>query len=364
MIIGAGIQGLSSAYHLTELGVNDILVLEKAPKVASGSSSRSASMVMLQRETEAKIALSVYSYLWYLRFNEVFGVQLPFTRIGFLSVATPAAAPEVLQKAELRQRLGIPTDIVSPDEIQRLEPVVDVRDIEVGVFGPDDGYIDVPTIITTLVDAVVDAGVTIRCDAEVTGIKVADGKVREVCLRGERVPCDVVVNAAGAEAKTIAGYVGLDLPIDNRRRSILLSKHRGDVRSTSPMVEDAEAQYYFRPTPSGVLFGLGKDVDTRISRSIDPDVVATARAFAASRFPSLANIVPYDGWSGLRPLTPDLAPILGPPDGVSGFINSCGWGGEGIQHAPAGGKITAECVVYGRSRCMNLAPYRLERFTA
>jgi sarcosine oxidase subunit beta len=361
VIVGAGIQGLSCAYNLIQLGVENVTVLEREA-IGAGSSTRSASMIMLQRETAAKVALSIYSYLRYMRFPDEFGLDLQFRRIGFLSVATSVAEHEVRERAALRQRLGIPTIVLSPSEIHEIEPVVKTDDLAVGVFGPDDGFIDVATVLEAFADAVTRHGGTIRVGTEVLGIELSGDRVTGVKTSAGDLSCEYVVNAAGADAKQVGTFVGLDLPIENRRRSILLFGPQEAVRPISPMVEDAENEYYFRPRPGGVLFGLGKEPDGRISREIDPEVVDRARKFAAVRFPALAKMSPTEGWSGIRPLTRDLSPIIGPVAGLDGYINCCGWGGEGIQHAPAGGQLVAEYIAHGESRSLLGEPYLLERF--
>lgn len=363
VIVGAGIQGLSCAYHLATLGVSDIVVLE-AEGVGAGSSSRSASMVMLQREDASKIALSVFSYLRYQRFREEFGVDPEFNRIGFLSVVPASVAALAEKRARTRQLLGVPTQILTPTEIAELCPIVNVDDIPFGVYGPDDGYINVPAVLTALETEVRRRGVDLRVGVAATAIHAPKGKVESVDTAEGRVYCEHVVNAAGAAAKQVASWVGLDLPIENRRRSILILPPVPGVKDRSPMVEDAQEEYYYRPDNEGILFGLGKDVTSEISRTVDSEVLSRARGFARHRFPPLQEMQPVKGWSGLRPLTPDGRPIIGPVDEVLGYVNCCGWGGEGIQHAPAGGQLVSEVIALGRAESLDITPFLYRRFTS
>lgn len=360
VIIGAGIQGLSAAYHLIKLGVNDVSILE-SNKVGSGSSTRSASMLMLQRETLPKMALSIYSYMRYHRFATELDTDIGFRRTGFLSVATEGEAEVAIKRAHLRQSIGIPTDLLDKDQIRQLSPVVDTSDIEVGVYGPDDGTIDVSTILGALLTKLAKADVQVMEGHSAVGIDLVGSRIHSVRTETGALTCDYVVNAAGADAARVGSWVGLQLPLDNRRRSIFICTLSEPL--DGPMIEDAEHEYYYRPYGERVLFGMGKDINTDISDSIDPETFKGAIAFCRRRFPGLSGMTAERGWSGIRPLTPDISPIIGPVEEVDGFINLCGWGGEGIQHAPAGGQLAAECIAFGEARSLEIGPFLYERFS-
>ena len=160
VVIGAGVQGLSAAYHLAKKGGNRILVLEKQ-FIGAGSSGRSATMFMLQRENEPKIRMSQYSFERYMSFESELGVSPGYKRIGFLSVAVEKKTLDVLKMAKLRQELGVQTEILGPEDIRKLVPVVNTSDIIVGVFGPEDGIIDPHAIMNGYKDGAQRYGVEI-----------------------------------------------------------------------------------------------------------------------------------------------------------------------------------------------------------
>ena len=170
-VIGAGIQGLSVAYHCAISGISPIIVVEKS-HVGSGSSGRSASMLMLQRENEVKIELSKYSYERFMDFSDEFGIDPQFEKIGFLSVASEQSKNHALQMAALRSQLGVRTEVLTQSEIGKLAPVVNTSDISVGVFGPDDGVIDAKAIISAYSLAAKRLGVIIREDVHAIGLDV------------------------------------------------------------------------------------------------------------------------------------------------------------------------------------------------
>jgi sarcosine oxidase subunit beta len=262
----------------------------------------------------------------------------------------------------MRQSLGVPTHILDVGEIRRLEPAVDTTGIECGIFGPDDGFINVPVVVGALVSECKRRGVVLAAGVEATGLQMRNGEVSGVYTTKGSIECDQVINAAGARASEVAGWAGVDLPIRNRRRTILAVPRPDGLAPDGPMVEDAEVEYYFRRDGDRVLFGLGKDENLSLDVTLDDGILDRARGFAAKRFPSLSQMEPTDWWSGIRPLTDDMLPIIGPGGGVSGLVHTCGWGGEGIQHAPAGGRLAAEWAVLGSARSLDGSPFLPDRF--
>ena len=243
VVIRAGVQGLSAAYHLARAGVPRVLILEKT-FMGAGSSGRSAGMFMLQRENEPKIRLSLYSRIQYKAFEAELGVDPGYRRIGFLSVATEAVALRAVLMAKTRQELGVATEILGPEDIRRLVPVVNTSDLVVGVFGPQDGMIDPHAIMSGYLNGARRHGAEIRqgVEQEVVGIEVESDRVIGVATRSGRVGTGIVVNAAGAEAGAIAAWVGVKLPITNTRRSIFVTDPFPCIPDDTPMVEDAETK--------------------------------------------------------------------------------------------------------------------------
>src|SRR5512143_4182781 len=121
VIIGGGIQGTSVAYHLAKLGVRNVVLVE-ADLVGSGSSGRSAAMILLQMSREMTIRLSQESFKEYLNFDQEFGVDIGYKPIGYLNLATKSVADELRAQVELQHRFGVPTELLSPQEIARRVP--------------------------------------------------------------------------------------------------------------------------------------------------------------------------------------------------------------------------------------------------
>jgi glycine/D-amino acid oxidase-like deaminating enzyme len=361
VIIGGGIQGTSVAYHLAQRGVRDVVLVE-ADLVGSGSSGRSAAMILLQMSREQTIRLSQESFKEYLHFEEEFGADIGYKPIGYLNLATKEIADVLRAQVALQHRFNVPTEILSPDEIKRRVPAVIVDDIEFGAVCWQDGVIDPHAVMQTYVQRARQLGAEIDEKVEATGITLEKGRVAGVQTSAGLISTPVVVNAAGARAARVASWVDLQLPITNYKRTVFITDRFDEIAADAPFVNDMAVEWYFRKEGKGVLMGMGLEESTTFEPQLDWEFLDMMIQRAMHRAPILANARVMRGWAGLRPLTPDDYPILGRAPGIDGFINACGWGGHGVMHAPIGGKLIAELIADGKTTTMDLAPFALERF--
>ena len=155
-----------------------------------------------------------------------------------------------------------------------------------------------------------------------------------------------MINAAGGFAGTVASWVGLKLPITNLRRSLfVVDCHDSDIQ-IGPMVEEAGVEWYYRGLGNGrALVGMGLEPDGKVSDEPDLSFWPQVQRVASQRVPAFGVSRVVAGTSGVRPLTPDILPIVGLVPGIEGFVNSCGWGGEGIMHSPAGGRMVVNSIL-------------------
>ncbi len=363
VIIGGGIQGTSIAFHLALRGIRNVILVE-ADLVGSGSSGRSAAMILLQMSREMTIRLSQESFKEYSHFRRDLGVDIGYKPIGYLNLATKEIADELRAQVALQHQLGVPTEVLSPQDIAKLIPAVNVEDIEFGSICWQDGVIDPHMVMQTYVQRARQLGVEIDERVEATGIVVEKGRVVGVQTSAGLISTEIVVNAAGARAVQVASWVNLQLPITNYKRTVFITDRFDEISDDAPFVMDLAVEWYFRKEGKGILMGMGVEESTTFEPQLDWEYLDAMTQRALHRAPILANARVMRGWAGLRSLTPDDCPILGRAPGIDGFINACGWGGHGVMHAPIGGKLIAELIADGKTATMDLAPFRLERFSA
>ncbi len=360
VIIGGGIQGTSVAYHLAKQGVRNVILVE-ADIIGSGSSGRSAAMILLQMSREETIRLSQESFKEYLHFQEAFGADIGYKPIGYLNLATDAVADELRRQVDLQRQMGVPVETLTPDEIARLVPSVKTDDIVFGSICWQDGVIDPHSVMQTYAQHARRLGVEIDEKVEATGIALDGNRVSGVQTTAGAISTPLVVNAAGPRAALVASWVRVNLPIKNFKRTIFITDRFDEVPEDTPFVMDLSVEWYFRKEGKGILMGMGTEESTAFEPQLDWEFLDTMIQHALHRAPILANARVMRGWAGLRPLTPDDYPILGPVDGIVGYVNACGWGGHGVMHAPIGGQLVAEWIATGRTT-MNLTPFLAARF--
>lgn len=360
VIIGGGIVGTSIAYHLARGGVRD-LVLVEADLVGSGSSGRSAAMILLQMSREMTIRLSFLAFEAYSRMAEELGADPGYKPIGYLNLAPAPAAQDLRAQVELQRGLGVPVEVLSPAEIKRLVPALNTEDLVLGSICWRDGVIDPHSVMQGYVTQARRLGAEIDERVEATGIVLEGGRVAAVQTTAGPVATRAVVNAAGARAAQVGAWVGLDLPIRNFKRTVFITDRFDEVPDATPFVMDLGPEWYFRKEGNGVLLGMGLEESTEHEPQFEWEYLETIIRHALHRAPVLANARVMRGWAGLRPLTPDDCPVLGWAPGVEGFLNACGWGGHGVMHAPAAGQLVAELYA-GDQTTLDLHPFRLERF--
>jgi sarcosine oxidase subunit beta len=364
VIIGAGVIGCSTAYHLARTGITDVVLLEM-DQVGSGTSSKSASMLSLQFGTdELSTRMGIYSRDRYMQFEQEIGTPIDFKKTGWVSLATQESAEYLRKSARLLQSLDIRTETLAPEEIKHRYPEINTDDIVLGTYGPDDGSFDPHMIMWGYVGRARDMGVRLRQGVRATDIRVRNGRVEGVMTTEGFVATNTVVNAGGPWAIEIGRWAGVEIPIINSARSILVTAPFPEIPSDRPFVEDLTAEWYFRPEGPGVLMGMGASPTDTLDVSLDFETMEEIIDTAVYRVPVLERASVLTGWTGIRPMTLDDHPILGPVPSVEGFILNCGWDGEGFIQAPIAGQLVAELIRDGQTSTMDLDPFRIERFEA
>ncbi|MFZ5917853.1 MAG: NAD(P)/FAD-dependent oxidoreductase [Chloroflexota bacterium] len=362
VIIGAGAIGCSTAYHLARMGIRDVAVVEM-DQVGSGASGKSASMLSLQfGHDDLIVQMAQYSYRRYMAFEDEIGVPIDFRPIGWLSLATAESADYLLESARHLQSRGITTEIWSPEEIRRRYPEINTQDIVLGTWGPDDGPFDPHMILWGYSKRARQMGVALAQGVRATHILTDNGQVAGVVTDHGRIASRTVINAGGPWAVEIGRWAGVDLPIVNSARSIVVTGSFPPIPADRPFVYDLSVEWYFRPEGPGVLMGMGARPTTEPELAFSPEAMDDIIEAATWRVPLLEQAPFLTGWTGVRPMTIDDRPILGPAPGVDGLLLNCGWGGSGIIQAPIAGQLIAEYVASGRTSTLDIAPFSIERF--
>lgn len=363
VVIGGGIQGLSCLYHLAAKGIKNISLVE-LDLLGSGSSGRSAAMLMLSMSREETIALSQVAWTEYMAFPQIFGESTHFRQIGYMTVATQNAEPALREEIAVQQKMGVPIETLTAQEVKKIVPAVNIEDIVLGAICRTDGVIDPHAVMQAYARGAKQLGAEIVERNQATGIAVENGRVVGVETTGGRISTPLIINATGARAHEVGTWAGLNIPITNYKRHIFITDEFKAIPQNTPFMMDLEAEWYFRKEGDNVLMGMGREESTTFEPQFEPEFQEKVIERAAIRAPILLNAKILRGWAGLRALTPDDLPVLGYAPGIEGFVNCCGWGGHGVMHAPAGGILTSELIADGQATSMDITSFRYERFYA
>lgn len=367
-------MGASVAWHLAQRGMTNVVLVEREPQLATGSTGKNAGGVRHQFSHPANIALSIESIAMMARFEDVVGTPIDFHQDGYLFLLSTAAhVATFLKNVQMQKAHGIDVQWLSPKEAQALAPGLDVTGVKGATYCAADGVADPNGVTVGFAKGAQARGVEVARETEVTGIRLAGNRVVEVQTSRGAITTPLVVNAAGPWAKSIGRMCGVDVPVEPERRHIFIASppgggswddgaNAGRVPSNKLLVIDFDTSFYFHREGGGVLFGMGDpDEQPGFDITVRWDFLPKVIEVAMQRLPALADAAVSHAWAGLYEMTPDHNPIIGPSSDVEGFYTIAGFSGHGFQHAPAAGRILAD-VITGRDPKFDLSPFTTDRF--
>jgi sarcosine oxidase subunit beta len=363
VIIGGGVMGASTAFHLAESGQKDVVLLERESQFGLGATGRCAGGVRYQFATEINVRLSIASLKMIEEFEEITG-QDPFYRpCGYLFVLTNNNDLQAFQHNVRMQRgLGVDTTWLEADQVQSILPFMNFEDALGGTIHEKDGLADPNSIVMGYIQRARQLGVHTLTDIDVLDLSEQSGEIRVVETSKGSISSPIVVNAAGPWAGKIGSMVGIEIPITPIRRQMITTTPLPDLPVDFPFVIDFAQSLYFHREGEGILTGMSNPKEEPgFDQSIDEVWELEAMEAAAKRMPMLEQAGRMAGWAGLYEVTPDAHPIYGITD-VQGFYLVGGFSGHGFMHGPISGKLMTEIILEGSSRSVDVSALDLRRF--
>jgi sarcosine oxidase subunit beta len=372
VIIGGGVVGASVAYHLTERGAKDVLILERETAQGLGSTGKATGGVRAQFETEINIRMSLYS----LGFFNDWEFDCQYEPRGYLFFATDARQFEYLRRnVETQKSLGVKNvEIVDRERILEICPILNCEDIVGGSFGQADGFINPLAVMRGFTEKSLENGARIEFDTKVLSIETKSEKVKAIETNRGRIECENVVVCAGAWARELAKTAGIDLPVEPQKRQIIWAKAAQNLPENLPMVIDIGSGFHFRPArdfvsneavkTDEILFAYpDPDETASFDTNFDASFIEKVYGKAKHRSPFLYQTtpVPEKCRAGLYENTPDHHAILGGCE-TKGLYFANGFSGHGVMHSPATGRALSEIILDGSASFLDVSCLRLERF--
>lgn len=350
LILGAGIMGASTAFHLRQRGLR-VHVIERAPAPGTGSTARATGGFRVQYASRINAQLSRLSLELLKRFHEDTGGDADYRPVGYLFLAGDAAQLAELDRARQAQAdAGIDgTRLVSPTEALDLSPGISLEGIVGGTFGPHDGYMRPLNILQGYLDAAMRNGATLTCGVTPVRFERRGQRITATELSdGTRIVAAQLVNATGAWADDIAQLAGTSIEVTPVRRQVALTMPTDALPPTTPMTIFTSDNFHFRVRDGRVLLLL--PVETRGADRYDMTFDATwlegIESRMRQRIPALRDVAidRAGSWCGLYEMSPDHHALLGRSPEVENLWCINGSSGHGVMHSPALGMLLAQQV--------------------
>jgi sarcosine oxidase subunit beta len=365
VIIGAGVHGLAIAYYLGKRGITNVAVLDKG-YLGGGASGRNTAIIRSNYRTPQGVAFYDESVKLYENLALDLDYNVMFSQQGHLTVAhTERGVTTLRERAETNRLLGVDSRLIDVNQIADLVPSIDVsarphQPILAGLYHPPGGIIRHDAVVWGYARGADRQGIEIHPHTEVTAIQTAHGRVQGVVTNRGPVATRLVVNATAGWCSTVAHMAGVELPIVTHPLQALVTERLKPFLHV--VVVSATLHVYVNQTDRGEIV-IGEEIDPYPSYSMRSTLqfLENAAAHTLELFPCLARVKVLRQWAGLCDMPPDFAPIIGPVDGVEGFLVDVGWGTYGFKAGPAAGFRVAELIATGQVPPV-LRPFALSRF--
>jgi len=353
IIIGAGITGASTAYHLKKNGVNRILLLDRRG-AAAGGTGKSAAICRQHYSTSlmARLALESISMMAEIE-KEKAG---SFFQSGYMMLLPPTLIEAAAKNLELQQSVGVETRFLSKQEITTMAPWLNTDGVAEVIFEQLGGYADPVRITEYFVHKFIENGGEFRNDTPCRGLIKETDRVVGVVLDSGPLHADIVVNAAGPWAPIIAKMAGIELEIRAVREQDSIWQARSNRPLPSVSISNAVDSIYVRPMGENrFLIGQGFpkdyfDVDPyNFKQTADDEFVNLILQRTSKRYPTLEGMQLISAYSALYDVTPDWYPFIGPRSDIKGYYDASGGSGHGFKIGPAVGKELANWIVKGET---------------
>ena len=338
-IIGGGVVGCSVLYHLTKLGWSDVMLIERS-ELTSGSTWHAAGGFHTLNGDTNMAALQGYTIRLYKELEEITGMSCGLHHVGGVTLADNKDRFDMLVAERAKHRyMGLETEIVSPDEIAKIAPIVNLEGIIGALYDPLDGHLDPSGTTHAYAKAARMGGATIETHCKVIETNQrADGSWDVVTEKGT-IHAEHVVNAGGLWAREVGQMAGIYFPLHPMEHQYLVTDETPEIYqrdSEHPHVMDPAGESYLRQEGRGLCIGFYEQpcrpwaVDGTpwdFGHELLPDdfdKIEESINFAYKRFPVLERAGIKSVIHGPFTFAPDGNPLVGPVPGIRNYWSACG----------------------------------------
>lgn len=358
VIIGGGIVGCSIAYHLTKLGMTDVLLLERKT-LTSGTTWHAAGLVGQLRATQNMTKLAQYTSNLMAGLADETGQETGFIQNGSISVANNQERFEELKRgASMAKVFGLEVEVITPSEAAACWPLMNASDLVGAVWLPGDGRTNPSDTTMAFAKGARMYGATILEEIKVTGVSTKNGKVTGVATDQGDVSCEIVVNCAGMWGREVGKMAGVNVPLHAAEHFYIITEPIEGLQKDLPTLRDPGGYTYYREEVGAILAGFFEPnakpwgmngIPDRSFIRLAEDWEHLEKAFdaMAHRMPITEQAGIHTFFNGPEAFTPDDRYHLGESPEVKNYYVAAGFNSIGIQSSGGAGKVLAEWIVNG-----------------
>jgi glycine cleavage system aminomethyltransferase T/glycine/D-amino acid oxidase-like deaminating enzyme len=359
MIVGGGIAGCSTAYHLAKAGRTDVLLLEQG-KLTSGTTWHAAGLVGQMRPNRTMTQMSKYGIELYASLEAETGLATGWKQCGSVNVARTPERMQVLKKQTAMARsFGVECHLITPQEAGEKYPVMRTDDLQGAIWLPGDGKANPADLCMSLAKGARNRGVKMVEGVEVTGVITEDGRAVGVRTTQGEVRCEVLVNCAGQWARQFGRLAGVNVPLYSAEHFYIVTGKIPGVHPMLPVMRDPDGFIYYKEEVGGLVMG-GFEPQAKPWK-MDPipstfqfellgedwDQFEILMENALHRTPCLETAEIKMLLNGPESFTPDGNFILGEAPELRNYFVCAGFNSAGIANSGGAGRLMAEWIVGG-----------------
>jgi len=361
VVVGGGVMGCSTLYHLTKQGITDAVLIERN-QLTSGATWHSAAQVRALRSSRNLTDMIKYSISLYSSLEEETGQAVGWINKGSLSIATSEdRLVHTLRQKALADLFGVRAETVDRDEAASIWPLMNTEDVIGAVWSPDDGRVSPSDLCAALVKGARSRGARIFENTGVEGIVTKNGQVTALETTQGTIRCDAVALCTGLWSQETAGFGGAPIPVWPCEHFYLLTEPVDGISGNLPTLSDHDSHLYIRDDSGGLLIGCFEP----LGKPISPGTIGRDFAFsllpedwehfepmmmnAMHRLPPLADAGVKTLLNGPESFTPDGAFLLGETAETRGLFLGCGMNSVGVASAGGAGMALAHCIEHGHT---------------
>ncbi len=361
VIVGGGVIGCSVAYHLTKLGMTDVVLLERK-QLTCGTTWHAAGLVPTLRANYAMSMLAKYSADLYEGLEAETGQATGFIRNGSLTVATNQERfAELKRGASMAKVAGFPCNVIEPDQAKELWPLLNIDDIVGAIHLPMDGMTSPVDVTQALALGARQNGAQIFENTKVLDMQLTDGRATGVVTEQGEIQAEYVVNCAGMWAREFGRKAGVNVPLHAAEHFYVVTEPIAGLDHGLPTMRDYDGYCYFKEDTGKLLVGMfepgakpwgmnGIPEDFCFDElPEDFDHLAPYLEAAMHRVPKMAETGLQVFFNGPESFTPDDRYHLGEAPECRNYFVAAGFNSVGIQSAGGAGKVLAEWIHKGHA---------------